>query len=225
MRLLKIFLIAMFFGACSTPVIYTVDQLNELPDCCTGYSEFEYEKTEIGFKKTTRMHLGQVFSFEEGKSFFLGLEMPGIEIKYLEVTTFHDGSTQVFWPQIMVLDENFNIVRKIENIKLIRNYQFASSNGTTWGNIFKFSGDEKYVVVYSSAKQFGKKMYIASSGNGYAYSAGGGTTIIPSTSYDHHFEDVTPNGMVKLKVLDDSMYERVVNHHKIRHSTPGTAPR
>ncbi len=205
-------------SSCASPVRVSIDELNSIESCCASMREFNYDRADYGYTNKTKMHLGNVYSFKEGKSFYLSLEMKNKDNNYLEIITYLDGdwvpTSQVFLPKMITLDETFNIVRDIDNLNLRKGYLFASFEGETWGNIIELNSNEKYIIIYSNANSYGKPIYLDTVRDGYAYSTGGGSVVVPSTSYTDQYSKISTNGTIKLKLYNKKEYLEKISHNK-----------
>ncbi len=90
----------------------TFDALVSTKICCESFSNMSFDELPYGREIVVKIdEASPVFNFESGRSFFKAFRLPIRSVSYnIRIRSYFSG--HVFFPSALVLDCNFNIVRK-----------------------------------------------------------------------------------------------------------------
>ncbi len=148
-------------SGCAAPYTAALQKLQDKDPCCESIAELGFEKLRLG--QSLGVEMGgpsKAFNFESGKSFFASYELPYYEDSYsIVVRSFMIGDqidkAYIFFPHMVTLDEEFNVVREIGKESFRFNKTFM---GESWGLPYKlearieFDRDraEKYLIIMTT---------------------------------------------------------------------------
>ena len=192
MRNYVILFVAMLLCGCS-PTIESVKQVQiSAKSCCNDFSQFSFENLAstseyVYFDVNTE---SQYFDFQSGGSYFkafkiqsTGLQKKSVILRSYIQTLGFGRENYFFQPAVLLLDGRFNLIKKFDTKSdLVRNDLFSSGDCVLEKSI-ELSGDEQYIVVYTTKElldyktpyEFNQETYAA----GVVLSSSG-TTFFPS---------------------------------------------
>ena len=175
MRALAWTLASVVLASCATPVVEQTAALERAQVCCAAYSELSYPALELDKPKSVRLGEGSpAYVFDTGKSFFYAARLPPFSDALLlkiesEGTLAGEGKTSVFRPEILLLDRDYQVTRRIAGDGF-RRTGVAALQGSVFIN--PDNAAETYVVVFTrTGAQAGTdtiKMF-----TGHSFSLGG----------------------------------------------------
>ena len=142
---------AMLAG-CVTPVHEQASVLQQAPVCCSGYAEFKYVALEIDKAKSVRLAKDSpAFPFDSGKSYFYAARLPPFSTPLLltiesEGVVAGEGRTSVFRPEVILLDQEYRMTRRIAGDTFKRS-NTAMLSGAVFIN--QDNAAETYVVIFT----------------------------------------------------------------------------
>lgn len=139
-------------SACATPVADQVTALDRAPLCCTTFAQFNFEPLAIDQVRSVKLSAERpAFQFDSGKSFFYAARLPAfttplvLTVDSLGVLA-GEGRSSVFLPEILLLDAQYRVTRRIpaENFKRVRGADLS-------GNVFinAENAAEAYLVLFT----------------------------------------------------------------------------
>ncbi|MBA3031143.1 MAG: hypothetical protein FP816_20335 [Desulfobacteraceae bacterium] len=161
--------------------------------CYHSMEEIHYQKVpfndEVNFFIDTK---SPAYNFSSGKSYFKAFELPDSNEKLaIEIKSYFIGD--VLYPVITILNSKYTVTRTVEQ-PIIKYVPPVWSRGYIGGIIiFKPELDEKYFIIHTSDKYIGD--HLTSNLQGYTYSDGKSSFIVPSLSTKYNF---SPIGRVSL---------------------------
>ncbi len=146
--------------ACVTPVRELTSMLQQTPVCCTGYGEFKYIPLEIDKPRSVRLAKeSPAFAFDSGKSYFYAARLPPYSSPLLltiesEGVVAGEDRTSVFRPEVMFLDDQYRVTRRIAGETFKR-----SNTAMLSGAVFINSDNaaEAYVVIFTRTANGGDR--------------------------------------------------------------------
>lgn len=161
MRVCFVFLISLFLSACA-PTIENAKQAQlSAKSCCKDFGKFPYENfTSNNQPLNFNINLASpYFSFDSGGSYFKAFqfESPDLKNKTLElksyIQTLGFGRENYFFnPAVLLLDSNFKVINKSDNpAEMVRNDLFSAGDHVLYKSL-SLTGDEKYLIIYTTPK-------------------------------------------------------------------------
>ncbi len=110
--------LSLFAGACSVTHQYAIEKYQHSKVCCKDMSEFEYYDltAETPFMGDIN-EKSQSFNFKSGKSYFIGLKLPGFNQTYkITLKSFalgeHIDKSHIFFPEVLTLNDDFSVISR-----------------------------------------------------------------------------------------------------------------
>ena len=176
----------------------------EAEPCCSDFSEIEFVK--LTPEKSAKFKVGrngQSFIFDEGKSFFVGIELPDNPGQYtINLETWHTDTAgfssslltaHLLYPSVIFLDENYQKINANNTFEYRYRTWWTTSGLETDINMRRFA-NAKYLLIYTDPQNFGK-FYQATPGSVTFYT---GSTLV-STGANAYAIPLSYEGVVNLK--------------------------
>ncbi len=112
-------LICLLLISCTASIETVRKAYEEAPSCCKKFSEFRYEKIEIGKGRNFYLKASTPAArFSTGKSFFKAFELPDFSRPYrITVRSYFVGDrpekSYIFFPVVIFLDKKFEVTREV----------------------------------------------------------------------------------------------------------------
>ena len=193
-----VFTTILLLGGCSSTVKKQVETLKKTNVCCKEFSELVYSSIKIN--NDTKVKIDKkspAYQFESGKAYFKAFQLNkvksrlNIEIKSLFNGAFsivgQDHSNDFIKPHIILLDEQYNVVAKLDS-----EAKYVDST---------FTENAHFLLNYESKSKLVKYLIFTTDANNLSYSD---ANLKESGSYgvSYHLTkiDHAPTGKFTLKV-------------------------
>lgn len=168
-------MIFFFLPSCMVSYQDALKKFQESPVCCQSFREFTFEKININDTQSFKLDENSMsFLFPYGKSYFKAFELPQVGYPYhLLIKSYmlgeHIAEAHIFFPYIITLNENFEIVRsKTPYCLYLKKSRFKETMKETGGLGLKLEGfinfdfenkNEKYIVILTTEELLKKNIY------------------------------------------------------------------
>lgn len=131
-----------------------VKKMNAKKECCTSYDTLNYSELDAENTLKFDMSTEEVLNIDSVKSYFLAFDIGAAKDIHV-YTLLEDGLTSnyVFWPTIALLDEKYEVQRKLEPKSFSANREEDCTHygmlSIFWGKMIKIKENEKYMVIYT----------------------------------------------------------------------------
>lgn len=162
--------VVILVSSCASPVPRFINELANTRICCERFSDMPYEKLSLKEDATFAIdEKSPVYEFKTGKSFFKAFELPCSEQPYSislrsYLTGFDYRTSYIFVPSVVLLNENFQIIRVIDQA----HFEFAMPGFAEGQNfnamlegfidVVSQGAKERYMIIYMDRTLWGKKV-------------------------------------------------------------------
>jgi maltose operon protein len=190
-----------------------MNRYNEATVCCSGYSDFNYEKLVIPDTKVFWLNEeSKTFVFDTGKSYFKAFELPKYSSPYsISIKSYKIGQTAdsfyIFSPAVMFLDERFNVTRLLSRnvlqyhaISLV-DFDAAGSARALEGKITVAADntDERYMIILTTSELLAEKT-IETYPSFVPFIFPGAVGVIPTGRMNTFIIPHSPSGKIKIVI-------------------------
>ena len=236
--LTKWFSITIILAGCAPAYKDVLIEYENAAVCCQSISEFNFQKLRMGELYSYKINnQTPAYQFDEGKSYFLAFELPEYHEPYhvfINSYTLQDWQgpkgRYLFRPQIITLDDSFQVVRRIPN-------QAWLANRGEWKDVSRAPGSvifgmewpfdrltgqlpitrqnqrEKYIVIHTTKILLGEQTTFKPS-----IIFNWGATPLPSRN--------SPTGVVLVELLKPSaLYRRLGQQWRKSYQEPAIGKR